>query len=92
MLVDPALGSDDEPRTLTFGGWWLPAQHWDGALSPGFAVAEVMQLVTDVTATNADSTLRTVAALVERAHPTFAPGTVEAAKDGLPIALDSVAS
>lgn len=92
VLVDPPLGSDEEPKTLTFGGWWLPPPHWDGELSPGFAVAEVMELVTDVTTANAASTLRAVAALVERAHPTFAPRTVEAVKDSLPTALERAAS
>lgn len=87
VLVDPPLGSNEEPAALHFGGWWLPARHWNGALSPGFAVAAVMTLVTDVSAANATTRLRTVAGLVERAHPTFAPSTVEAIKDGLIQAL-----
>jgi hypothetical protein len=91
VVVDPPLGSDDEPSTLAFGGWWLPARHSDGSLSPGFAVAEAMTLVTDVTAANAGSTLRAVASLVEQAHPTVAPRTVEALKDSLATALEQAA-
>lgn len=83
VLVDPPLGSDEEPTARAFGGWWLPPSGWDDPLTPGFAVAEVMPLVIDVTADNATSTLRAVAALVERAHPAFAPNTIDAVKDSL---------
>jgi hypothetical protein len=92
VLIDPPLGSDEELAAATFGGWWLPPSHWDGALSPGFAVAEVMALVIDVTAANAASVLRAVATLVEGAHPTFAPRAVEAVKDSLVEALTEAAS
>jgi hypothetical protein len=92
VLVDPPLGSDEEPVAPVFGGWWLPPQYWEGELSPGFAVAEVMALVTDVTAANAASVLQTVAALVERAHPAFAPSTVEAVKHSLAITFERAAS
>jgi hypothetical protein len=87
VLVDPPLGDDDQPMTLSFGGWWLPHQHWDGELSPGFAVAEAMTLVADVTAANAGSVLRAVATLVELAHPAFAPRTLAAVKGSLASAL-----
>jgi hypothetical protein len=87
VLVDAPLGSGDEPSALALGGWWLPAGHWDGELSPGFAVAEIMALVIDVTTGNAASTLRAVASLVERAHPSLAPRTVDALKEGLGAAL-----
>ena len=90
VLVDAPLGTDEKPATCVFGGWWLPSRHWDGALSPGFAVAEAMTLVSDVTVDNAASTLRSVAALVERAHPVFAPRSVDAVKERLPTALDEV--
>ena len=92
VLVDPPLGSDDQPVAPAFGGWWLPPQHWDGELSPGFAVAEVMTLVADITAANAASALRAVATLVERVHPAFAPSTVAAVKDSLATALERAAS
>jgi hypothetical protein len=91
VIVDPPLGSNEEPRSLEFGGWWLSRQHWDGDLSPGFAVAEVMTLVTDVNPDNAASTLRTVAALVERSQPVFAP-TAEAVRDALTSSLRRVSS
>jgi hypothetical protein len=90
VLVDPPLGSDEEPAALEFGGWWLPQRPSDGAISPGFAVAEVMTLATDVSALNAASTLRTVARLVERAHPTFAPSIGEGVKENLIEALERV--
>jgi hypothetical protein len=92
VLVDAPLGRDDEQETPRFGGWWLPPSYRDSELSPGFAVAEVMTLVTDVTATNATSVLRSVAALVERVHPVFAPITAAAVKDALVSAFDRVAS
>lgn len=92
VLVDAPLGSDDEPERRVFGGWWLPPRHWDGVLSPGFAVAEVMTLVTDVTVDNAASTLRSVAALVERARPVFAPRSVDALKERLTTGFDEVVS
>ncbi len=91
VLVDPPLGKDDE-RAAAFGGWWLPSQYWEGELSPGFAVAQVMTLVSDVTAANAASVLRGVATLVERAHPVFAPGTVNAIKEELASAFAEAAS
>jgi hypothetical protein len=91
VMVDPPLGSNDEPSRLAFGGWWLPARHSDGSLSPGFAVAEAMTLVTDVTAANAASTLRAVASLVEQAHPAVAPRTAEALKGSLTTALERAA-
>jgi hypothetical protein len=92
VLVDPPLGSADEGVALEFGGWWLPPQYWEGELSPGFAVAEVMPLVLDVTAANVSSVLRSVVMLVERAHPSFAPSTIEGIKDSLAAALEEGAS
>jgi hypothetical protein len=90
VLIDPPLGSDEEPGAVTFGGWWLPPRYWDGALSPGFAVAEVMTLVTGVNAANAASTLRAVARLVERTQPVFAPTIAEGVKENLLEALQRV--
>lgn len=91
VLIDPPLGSDEEPSAFEFGGWWLPPRYSDGeALSPGFAVAEVMTLVTDVSALNAASTLQGVARLVERAHPVFAPTIGEGVKENLIEALQQV--
>jgi hypothetical protein len=90
VLIDPPLGSDEEPSAFNFGGWWLPPRPSDGALSPGFAVAEVMTLVTDVNSLNAASTLRGVARLVERAHPVFAPTIGEGVKENLIEALQRV--
>jgi len=90
VLIDPPLGSEEEPGAFEFGGWWLPPRHSDGALSPGFAVAEVMALATDVSALNAASTLRAVARLVERAHPVFAPTIGEGVKENLIEALQRV--
>lgn len=92
ILVDPPLGGDDEPVSLAFGGWWLPPSGGDGTLSPGFAVADVMQLVTDVTDANAASALRAVATLVERVHPAFTPRTAEAVKASLADALGRATS
>jgi hypothetical protein len=90
VLIDPPLGSDEEARAVEFGGWWLPPRYFDGELSPGFAVAEVMTLVSEVTALNAASTLRAVARLVERAHPAFAPTIGEGVKENLIEALQRV--
>jgi len=92
VLVDAPLGSDEPPSALAFGGWWLPARHWDGDLSPGFAVAEAMTLVIGVTAGNAASTLRAVAGLVARAHPTLAPRSADTVKEGLGAVLAGSAS
>lgn len=92
VLIDPPLGSDQEPGAFEFGGWWLPPRHSDGELSPGFAVAEAMTLVTDVSALNAASTLRAVARLVERAHPVFAPTIGEGVKENLIEALQRVSA
>ena len=92
VLVDPPLGSGEEPAELTFGGWWLPSRHWEGALTPGFAVAEVMTLVHGVTAANAASVLRGVASLVERINPAVAPNGGEELKEGLILAVKEAAS
>jgi len=91
VLVDPPLGSDDAPMASTFVGWWLQPTGWDEVLSPGFAVAEVMDMVTGVTAANAASSLRSVATLVERAHPDFAPTTLDGLKEGLAKVLELAA-
>jgi hypothetical protein len=88
LIVDPRLGSDDEPTALSFGGWWLPPSATDSARSPGFAVAEVMKLVTDVGADNAGSALRAVAMLVERLQPQIAPSTTDDIKERLADALE----
>jgi hypothetical protein len=91
ILVDPPLGSEEEPGAVDFGGWWLPPNPWDGtALSPGFAVAAVMSLANDVTARNAASALQAVARLVERAHPELAPTVGEGVKEHLIEALRRV--
>jgi hypothetical protein len=90
VLIDPPLGTAEEPGAFGFGGWWLPPRYWEGELSPGFAVAEVMTLVTDVSAVNAASTLRAVARLVERAHPVFAPSIAEGVKENLIQALEGI--
>lgn len=90
VLIDPPLGSDQEPSAFEFGGWWLPPRASDDALSPGFAVAEAMALATDVNDLNAASTLRAVARLVERAHPVFAPTIGEGVKEHLIEALQRV--
>lgn len=90
VLIDPPLGSDDDPTAFEFGGWWLPPRPSDGALSPGFAVAEVMTLVTGISAMNAASTLRAVARLVGRAHPVFAPTIGDGVKENLIEALERV--
>ena len=92
VLIDPPLGRDEEPGAAEFGGWWLPPRYWEGVLSPGFAVAEVMTLVTDVTTVNAEATLHAVARLVERAHPVFAPTIGEGVKENLLEALKLVAA
>lgn len=82
VLVDPPLGQE-EPPAAALRAWWLPPQHGDEPPSPGFAVAETMALVTEVTFDNADSVLRAAARLVERWHPRFAPDNTEAVKQGL---------
>lgn len=92
VLVDPPLGSNNEPAQLVLGGWWLPYSESDSTRSPGFAVAEVMKLATDVTAANAASVLRAVAKLVERAHPEVAPRTAAAFKDRLADAISGAVS
>lgn len=92
VLLDPPLGSDSDPVAVAFGGWWLPPSATDTARSPGFAVAEVMKLVTDVGADNAGSALRAVATLVERTHPEVAPSTAAGIKDSLAGALEQAAS
>lgn len=92
VLVDPPLGSHEEPAAPALGGWWLPPSYRSGALSPGFAVAEAMALVADVTTANAPSVLEAVAQLVERAHPVHAPRSVAAIKESLARAFEEVAS
>jgi hypothetical protein len=92
VLVDPPLGSDDDHVALPFGGWWLPPLWSDSPLSTGFAVAEAMKLVTDVTAANAMSALGAVAKLVERTHPGVAPRAAEALKASLIEALEQATS
>lgn len=92
VLIDPPLGSNDEPGPRAFDGWWLPPSGSQGARSPGFAVAEAMKLVTDITAANAASALQAIATLVERAHPVVAPRTSEAVKELLAEALQRAAS
>lgn len=87
VLVDPPLGSDDEPAPVEFGGWWLPPRYSDGELSPGFAVAEMMTLAADVNSDNASRILRAVAMLVNRAHPGFAPTAPETVKESLMTSL-----
>jgi hypothetical protein len=82
VLVDPPLGSD-ETVAIPFDAWWLPPRHSEEPLSPGFAVAEVMTLVENVTPASAGSTLRAVASLVERAHPTFTPAGIDPLKEAL---------
>jgi hypothetical protein len=86
VVIDPVLGSDDDPGRRAFRGWWLPSGS-EGARSAGFAVAEAMKLVSDITAANAVSVLRAVATLVERVSPAIAPGTPEATKALLAEAL-----
>jgi hypothetical protein len=81
VLLDPPLGSDDDPETRTFAGWWLPQSRFEGRFSPGFAVAEAMTLVTDVTTDTAASVLQAVASLVERSHPVVAPKDSETVKE-----------
>jgi len=92
VFIDAPLGSTDEPVAPEFGAWWLPSQYWEGDLSPGFAVAQAMPLVLDVTVTNASAVLRAIAALVERAHPAFAPNTADGVKENLAAAVERVAS
>jgi hypothetical protein len=92
ILIDPPLGSDRDPASVPFGGWWLPPTAADGARSPGFAVAEVMKLLTDVTVDNAGSSLQAVAMLVERTHPEIAPSTAAEVRAGLGSALERATS
>lgn len=92
VLVDRPLGSGEEPAAPAFGGWWLPPSYRNGALSPGFAVAEAMTLVADVTAANATSVLHAVAQLVGRVRPMYAPRSVTAIKESLVTAFEEVTS
>ena len=92
VVLDPPLGRDDEPSALPIHTWWLPPQYWEEPLSPGFAVAEAMTLVTDVSIHNAASALRAVASLVERAHPAFAPSGPQEIKEHLARAFEGAAS
>ncbi len=91
VVIDPPLGSDEEPETRAFRGWWLPPSGSQGASTPGLAVAEAMKLVADVTAANAAETLQAVATLVERTLPVVAPRTADATKELLAEALRGAA-
>lgn len=88
VLLDPPLGRNENSVALAFGGWWLPHKEWEGELSAGFAVAELMALTLDVTAANAASIMRAVALLAERTRPAFAPVTVKALRSALIDVLD----
>jgi len=92
VLLDVPLDMEAEPAAVPLGGWWLPPQYWEGELSPGFAVAQVMPLVSDVTQANAALVLRSIATLVEQTHPAFAPSSVDAVKEELAIAFNEAAS
>jgi hypothetical protein len=83
VSIDPPLGAGEPPQAVSFGGWWLPPHFFEGDLSPGFAVAEVMTLVTGINDRNALSALRAVARLVERANPEFAPTVGDGVKENL---------
>lgn len=92
VLVDPPLGSGQEPVPMAFGGWWLPRSASPNPESPGLAVAAVMRLVGGVTSDNVTQVLNAVATLVDRALPESAPGTVKAVMEALPGALDRAVS
>lgn len=92
VLIDPPLGSHDDPETRAFGGWWLPPSGSQEAPSPGLAVAEAMKLVTGIVAENAAAVLRAVATMVERSHPVVAPVAADAARELLAEVLPGAAS
>ena len=92
VLVDPPLGRDDPPQALALRAWWLPRSYRSGELSPGFAVAEAMDLVVDVTTANAASTLQAVARLVEGTLPVHAPRRAAALKERLAAVFDETAA
>lgn len=74
VLIDPPLGSEEEPYEVPITGWRLP-YPMPGAdfPSPGHAVAEAMQRVAGTTPENVTTTLHGVVRLVERLHPRPAP-------------------
>lgn len=92
VLVDPPLGSAERPRDLALGGWWLPASDPDSTLSPGHAVAEVMQVALDVSVDNARATLAGVADLLQRVPASTAPEPTDDVLDALEEALEDAAA
>lgn len=91
VLVDPPLGSGEEPRALAVGGCWVATDE-SCTLSPGRAAAEVMQLALGVTADNAQPTLEAVADLMRYVPAARAPTTVVGVIGALEPALDHAAS
>lgn len=73
LVVDPPLGSSDTPIELQLRGIWLESWDFGHELTPGQAVAEIMQLVPDVTVGNAAHRLHDVARLVQLVHPVVKP-------------------
>lgn len=92
VLFDPPLGRDEPVEMATLGAWWLPPSYRPGELTPGFAVAEAMALLVDITAANASAALHAVARLVERSHPLHAPRSAAAIKEALAAAFDGPAA
>lgn len=92
LLVDPGLGSSDPPRELELRGIWLESWDFGLVLTPGQAVAEVMQLVPDVTVDNVAARLGDVARLVQRVHPDVRPADEGGALDDLLSILSNAGS
>ena len=91
VLIDPPLGSGEEPVAVPLGGWWRPMQEGEAELTCGQAVAEVMQAVVGVTADNANATLRDIASLVQRVPLISVPTGPENDLGDLLTALDTAA-
>ena len=62
-LLDPSLGSPEDPVSVPIVGWLLPSYSEDGVIDRATQVAHAMQMVDDLRPDNAQHTLDAVADL-----------------------------
>ena len=73
VVIEPLLGSTDDPITVPLIGWWFFSHDPDQEFTPGGAVALAMGICEGKTEANAQQTLTSVARLVHRLAPGLAP-------------------
>jgi hypothetical protein len=87
VVVDPPLGSGEDPVRVRLAGCWLASYNSSRELTPGRAVAYLMGSVCDVTPANAPVALRQVADLVAHVPPVESPWLMRDVMAGLEIEL-----